>query len=509
MVKGQEDFESKEQYDRRRLMGQIKVYLLTYLGYSMIHFQREFWSLGKSFVSQRHPELSKSVLSTFDFSEMAAYGLFLYVCGTAGDRFDPRKILTMAFVGIGFFYALLSLGGFLNITSQAYFFPVFIGIGVFNSFIFPSCIAILGQWFPKKSRGLFIGTWASCNNFGNMIGIQIGAALFDVYGDKWEALQAYAAGFVFIWAILIFFFLVPHPEMVGIQIEELTEKEALVASATEDEVYNNIIKQKSGSISSPAEIAKEVRMTQTYRRLSSNGGDNVPLNTDKRITFWRAWLLPGVMLYGFSFFCTKMAVYCLLFRLPTFFKDQFGYDSHQIANVSNLLDFGALIGSVVIGASSDLTHGRRSPSACVAVILAMIVTFSFVIVGPDYGNMPIGLLLVMMFMLGFCINGLNNVISSACSADLGKQEALKDNSRAIATVTGIIDGTGTMGAAVGQLIISFTQQGSEWRYGYFLVVAIDISITIIPVAIILTREVKELVRIKTARKAMGLGLKTE
>lgn len=63
---------------------------------------------------------------------------------------------------------------------------------------------------------------------------------------------------------------------------------------------------------------------------------------------------------------------------------------------------------------------------------------------------------MMMFMLGFCINGLNNVISSACSADLGKQEALKGNARAISTVTGIIDGTGTMGAAFGNLLISFT-----------------------------------------------------
>ena len=56
-----------------------------------------------------------------------------------------------------------------------------------------------------------------------MIGIQIGAGFLDFYGDKWEALQAWAAGFVFLWAILVFFFLVPHPEMVGIEIEEMTE----------------------------------------------------------------------------------------------------------------------------------------------------------------------------------------------------------------------------------------------------------------------------------------------
>ena len=41
------------------------------------------------------------------------------------------------------------------------------------------------------------------------------------------------------------------------------------------------------------------------------------------------------------------------------------------------------------------------------------------------------------------------MISSACSADLGKQDALKGNSRAVSTVTGIIDGTGTLGSAAG------------------------------------------------------------
>jgi len=54
-----------------------------------------------------------------------------------------------------------------------------------------------------------------------------------------------------------------------------------------------------------------------------------------------------------------------------------------------------------------------------------------------------------MFMLGFFISGLNNLISSACAADLGKQEVLKGNERAVSTVTGIIDGTGTLGSAIG------------------------------------------------------------
>lgn len=43
------------------------------------------------------------------------------------------------------------------------------------------------------------------------------------------------------------------------------------------------------------------------------------------------------------------------------------------------------------------------------------------------------------------------MISSAISADLGRQEMVKGSSEALATVTGIVDGTGSIGAAVGQV----------------------------------------------------------
>ena len=33
--------------DRRKVWEQVKVYLLTYIAYSLIHFEREFWSLSK------------------------------------------------------------------------------------------------------------------------------------------------------------------------------------------------------------------------------------------------------------------------------------------------------------------------------------------------------------------------------------------------------------------------------------------------------------------------------
>jgi len=57
-----------------------------------------------------------------------------------------------------------------------------------------------------------------------------------------------AASFTLILAIIIWFFLVPEPESIGIYIEEMTDKEMLIASAVEKDVYENVIRN---SISDP------------------------------------------------------------------------------------------------------------------------------------------------------------------------------------------------------------------------------------------------------------------
>jgi sugar phosphate permease len=152
-----------------------------------------------------------------------------------------------------------------------------------------------------------------------------------------------------------------------------------------------------------------------------------------------------------------MAVFCLLLWLPTFLKTELKYDDSQVANLSTVIDLGAMLGSIALGLISDLMHGKRSPVALVAVIFASALSFTLTYtVYPMNENEQYWLFFVLMFLLGFFISGLNNMISAACSADLGKQEALKGNTKAISTVTGIIDGTGTMGTAAGQFIVGFT-----------------------------------------------------
>lgn len=69
-----------------------------------------------------------------------------------------------------------------------------------------------------------------------------------------------SSGFAIILGLIIFFFLVPHPENVGIYVEEMTEKEVLIATATTKEVYNEVIRNSTSV--DPRLVVERVRLSQ-------------------------------------------------------------------------------------------------------------------------------------------------------------------------------------------------------------------------------------------------------
>jgi sugar phosphate permease len=224
---------------RRKAFEQVKVYLLTYIAYALIHFEREFWSLSKKQLKNEKHIFTTEELSRFDFAELILYSIFLFVCGVIGDTFDQRKILTLAMLGLGVSFALLGLPGTLGWYNHAYFISIMAVIGTLNAMLWPCFIAILGCWFPKKTRGFLAGLWATCNNFGNIVGIQVGTQLLKVYSD-WQWLLYTIGAVVFLWGIVLWLFLVPDPEKIGIIIQEYNEEEALVQVGAEPEMYNSL-----------------------------------------------------------------------------------------------------------------------------------------------------------------------------------------------------------------------------------------------------------------------------
>lgn len=63
--------------------------------------------------------------------------------------------------------------------------------------------------------------------------------------------------------------------------------------------------------------------------------------------------------------------------------------------------------------------------------------------------------MILLFASGFILGGPANLISTAISADLGTHESIQGDAAALSTVTGIIDGTGSIGAALVQYLVGY------------------------------------------------------
>lgn len=134
-------------------------------------------------------------------------------------------------------------------------------------------------------------------------------------------------------------------------------------------------------------------------------------------------------------------------------------------SLSTIFDVGGVLGGVLAGHISDRLNARAITAAsftyCAIPALFLYRT---------YGSMSMAWNVSLMFVTGMFVNGPYALITTAVSADLGTHSSLNGNSRALATVTAIIDGTGSIGAAVGPLLTGYISARS-WSAVFTMLMA--------------------------------------
>lgn len=96
-----------------------------------------------------------------------------------------------------------------------------------------------------------------------------------------------------------------------------------------------------------------------------------------------------------------------------------------------------------MGAATDFLP-YRSPVFLIGTALGTIITLALTL----WDNNAIAIISIFMFFLGASLSG-STIVIAAIECDLGKQQALKNNEKALATVSGIIDGIAGFGSILG------------------------------------------------------------
>lgn len=401
----------------------------------------------------------------------------LYISGIIGDRFELRKVLSLGMCLTGI---IVWVFGCVLEWSHYYNRYLYVGVWIVNGLLqssgWPTVVALMGNWFGKSSRGFVFGLWSACASVGNIIGALMVSQVLH-YGYDFAFLLTSTV--LFAGGILNFFAIIDSPNQVGLPSPD--------NEISEDEVQVNVQTlprdiPPAADIQVHSQVASDEEEDEDSAPLlgSSHGHTSVPQHTEKKsdqaLSFWHALLLPGVIMYSLSYFCLKLVNYSFFFWLPYYLHGSFGWDESTADKISIWYDIGGIIGGTIAGVISDMI-GKRS----IVVMPMLLLSIPSLLI---YSNSPNDMTInaVLMTIAGLFIGGVANLISAAISADLGKQGPVQGNKEALATVTGIVDGTGSVGAALGQILVPLLQEGTGWHSVFYLFIIMTIltAVCILP-----------------------------
>ncbi|CAI9166867.1 unnamed protein product [Rangifer tarandus platyrhynchus] len=388
----------------------------------------------------------KELLGAVDNAFLVAYAIGMFISGIFGERLPLRYYLTAGMLLSGLFTSLFGLGYFWNIHVLWYFVLVQIFNGLVQTTGWPAVVSCVGNWFGKGKRGLIMGIWNSHTSVGNILG----SLLAGVWVDQQWGLSFVVPGVITaIMGIITFFFLIEYPEDVDCAPPQHHGNPEESQDRPEDPA-NGPHCNKESSLESAVTCSKDASAQPTA------------------ISFFGALRIPGVVEFSLCLLFAKLVSYTFLYWLPLYIANVVHFTAKEAGDLSTLFDVGGIIGGILAGLVSDYINGRAT-TCCVMLILAAPMMFLY----NHVGQSGIGISIVMLLICGALVNGPYALITTAVSADLGTHKSLKGNAKALSTVTAIIDGTGSIGAALGPLLAGLISP-TGWNNVFYMLIAADV-----------------------------------
>ncbi|XP_012251926.2 glucose-6-phosphate exchanger SLC37A2 isoform X2 [Athalia rosae] len=458
---------------------------LTYMAYTCYHMTRKPISVVKNVLSQDCSKLvpppdmdpnttnhnwcdwapfdtadASALLGTLDSAFLFAYAGAMFLSGFVAERVNLRYFLALGMIFSGISCYLFGVARPYEIHSLWYFVLVQAIGGVFQTSGWPGVVTVVGNWFGNGKRGLIFGIWNSHTSLGNILGTIIAAEFVET---DWGLSFMVPGAIMGVVGFILFLFLAPNPADVGFVTPEPMRYRQIDAINSSDE--GSPINDGSANCAGDDEA---ILRTETSPMLAVNRKPHVP-GEKTPIGFIGALRIPGVIEYSLCLFFAKLVSYTFLYWLPLYISASTKFSARLSADLSTLFDIGGIAGAITAGLLSDWSG--MSAVTC-AAMLSLAVPMLFVY---DYiGSVSVGLNITLLLLAGILVNGPYALITTAVSAELGMHPSLEGNSRALATVAAIIDGTGSIGAAVGPLLAGLVSNWAGWHNVFYMLMASDV-----------------------------------
>jgi len=427
-------------------------------------------------------EEAKTLESTLDTSFLFAYAIaMLFFTGAIAERMNLRYYLTLGMLTSGLFSFLFGLAKSTGITTIYYFVTVQALAGAVQATGWPGVVTAVANWFGKSKKGLIFGIWNSHTSIGNILGSVIAAAYVDT---DWGWSFMVPGLIIAFFGLVNWFFMVPNPQFVGIDTETVNgtrrrrsaeylvpDESTRLLEVLEDDIDENEVEiehngtgsqsgfeHEGGNLPTPGYPGASGDTPTSPNRSARNPSIRSDQEEERPISFWGALKIPGVVEFSACLFFAKLVSYTFLYWLPTFIKESGVHITAQTAaNLSTLFDVGGIVGGIIAGIATDLT-GKPASTCAIMLILAIPSLYGYHAFGhscPLDGDINNGCYkgnIALLIVSGLLVNGPYALITTAVSAELGVHPSLQGSAKALATVTSIIDGTGSIGAAIGPFL---------------------------------------------------------
>lgn len=481
----------------RVLTYKFSVLALTYLAYMCYHLTRKPISVVKNVLHRNCSDLlipkefkvtltptnestwcdyppfdgpdSAALLGTLDSAFLFSYGAAMFVSGFVAERVSLRYFLTFGMLLSGIFTYLFGIAKTYDIHSMWYFIVVQAMAGICQTTGWPGVVTVIGRWFGKSKRGLIFGIWNSHTSIGNILGSLIAAHYVETDWSNSFIVPGFIMGLV---GFGMFLFLVDSPEIVGCQ-------ECITPHVDRRGAYGRV---ESGSLSDGDSDVDDTDIIVGEQEVNHRPTERTPIlthhsnqnsHTSGAIGFLGAIRIPGVVEYSLCLFFSKLVSYTFLYWLPLYIQSSTSLGASHSADLSTMFDVGGIIGAIAAGVLSDYT----GMSACTCAGM-LIFAIPLLLVYQTFGTASLAINIFLLFIVGIVVNGPYALITTSVSTELGTHSSLDGNAKALATVTAIIDGTGSIGAAVGPLLAGLVSS-SGWENVFHMLVFSDVMALIL------------------------------
>lgn len=389
-----------------------RMFLGMYLGYTIFYFTRKNISPALPLISDKL-DIDLVQLGILSSVFYVVYGIGKFISGLFADRANIRM-----FMAIGLFLASI-IHLFIGFLDSLFLIVFFWGLnGAFQSMGFPPIAKGLVHWFSPSERATKWTILSSSHTAGTFgVGLLV-AGIINLYNKGivgWEAVF-YVPGVIgCLTAIGLFITLRDRPVSMGLpEIEDFKKDKPVV--------------ELSESTKSHWEILKKYIFTNKY-----------------------IWILS----------LANMFIYIIRFGTldwaTIFLYDVKGIDQVSVAIFWTLMPLAGIPGGIVAGYLADKFWDGR----CVPINVIYLVLLTFSIIGFYFYSGPDNILLtgISLLLIGFLIDGPQNLISGVQASRVTVKEA-------ISGACGMTGFFGYVGATFSGVGLAYITESFGWMAMY-------------------------------------------